>query len=140
GRAHLPRRRRRLVVLAPPAGGVGLCPPVGGGALGQRLFQTLGILKSVFRALRQTAEDDPFQVARHVGPLPRRRHHLVAGVGDDYFQRVRPFERRAAAEQGGGDAAPRGDVAAGVGGIAAPRLLGGHEQRRAPDGAFLRPA
>ena len=46
-RAHLPRRCGRRVVVAPPAGGVPLRPLVGGGALGQGLFQTVGILETI---------------------------------------------------------------------------------------------
>ena len=80
--AHLPRR---WSVLLPPAGGVPLRPLVGSGALGQGLFQAVGILEPILRALGQTAEIDTFEIGGPVGLILRQRLHFVASVGDPHF-------------------------------------------------------
>ena len=76
--------RGRLVVLVPPAGGVSLRPLVGGGALGKGLLQTVDVLETVLRAFGQTAENDAFEIGRHVGLMLRRLYHFVADVGDHH--------------------------------------------------------
>src|SRR5262249_56547138 len=82
-RTHLPRRLHRLVMLPPPAGGVILCPPVGCRALRQGMFQAVGVLESVLRALGQTAKNDAFEIGGGVRFKSGQRDTGVAGRRDE---------------------------------------------------------
>src|SRR5690348_13225003 len=99
------RNCARWVVLEPPAGGVPPRPLVGGGTLGQGLFQTVRILETVLRTLGQAAENHAFEIGGYVGLKLRQRRYLVASVGYHHFQRTGAFEGRAAGEQVIGDGA-----------------------------------
>ena len=54
------------VILAPPEGGMRLGPLIGGGAIGQGLFQTLGIVKTILWLLGQTPENNAFEIGGYL--------------------------------------------------------------------------
>src|SRR5262245_23365888 len=101
-------------VLSPPMRCLQLCPSVGDGALGQGVFQTHCVLKSVLWALGQATENDAFEIGRNVDLKHRRRHQFVACVRDHHLHSTLSAKGRVAGEQTVGDSAKRVDITASI--------------------------
>ena len=93
---------------------------------------------AISRVFLEAAEHDRFEIRGYAGLKLRGWSDRVSGMSDHHFHGGLAHERRAARECVVGDGAQAVDIGRSIGWLVMHDLLGGHVQRRAGDGPFLR--